>query len=51
MLGLHGGRVELGEFVEEAAKRGLLEETGLTVNKIELFGAFFGPGLHHIYQM
>jgi len=30
--GYHGGRVELGEVVEEAVKRELFEETGLTAN-------------------
>jgi len=44
-----GGRVEPGEIVEEAAKRELYEETGLTANKLELFGVFSGPDLHHIY--
>ena len=47
--GYHGGRVELGEFVEEAAKRELLEETGLTANALDLFGVFSGPELHHVY--
>lgn len=47
--GYHGGRLELGEKVEDAAKRELLEETGLTANKLELFGVFSGPELHHIY--
>ena len=47
--GYHGGRVELGEFVEDAAKRELFEETGLTANTIELFGVFSGPELHHVY--
>ena len=47
--GYHGGRVELAEKVEEAAKRELLEETGLTANKMELFGVFSGSELHHIY--
>ena len=47
--GYHGGRVELGEIVEEAAKRELFEETGLTANSLKLFGVFSGPELHHIY--
>lgn len=47
--GYHGGRVELGEVVEEAAKRELLEETGLTAHSLTLFGVFSGPELHHIY--
>jgi len=47
--GYHGGHVELGEIVEETAKRELLEETGLTALSLELFGVFSGPELHHIY--
>ena len=47
--GYHGGRVELGEIVEEAAKRELLEETGLVALSLDLFGVFSGPELHHIY--
>ena len=45
----HGGKIEIGEIVEEAAKRELLEETGLSVNSMNLFGVFSGPDLHHIY--
>jgi len=45
----HGGHVEIGEIVEEAAKRELFEETGLTANSLELFGVFSGSKLHHIY--
>ncbi|MCL2227343.1 MAG: NUDIX hydrolase [Oscillospiraceae bacterium] len=40
--GYHGGGVELGENVEEAAKRELTEETGLTAKTIELLGVFSG---------
>lgn len=47
--GYHGGRVELGERVEDAARRELYEETGLTARKLTLFGVFSGPELHHIY--
>lgn len=47
--GYHGGHVELGEFVEETAKRELFEETGLTAKSIDLLGVFSGPELHHIY--
>ena len=47
--GYHGGRVELGEMVEKAAVRELFEETGLTANRLELFGVFSGAELHHIY--
>jgi len=47
--GYPGGRIEMGEIVEEAAKRETLEETGLTVHSLELFGVFSGPDLHHVY--
>lgn len=47
--GYAGGSVELDEVVEEAAKRELLEETGLTANKLELFGVFSGKDTHYIY--
>lgn len=47
--GYHGGCVELDEVVEEAAKRELFEETGLTANFLELFGAFSGPEMHYVY--
>lgn len=47
--GYHGGHVELGEIVEEAARRELLEETGLTALSLELFGVFSGPELHYVY--
>jgi 8-oxo-dGTP pyrophosphatase MutT (NUDIX family) len=40
--GYHGGCVELGENVEEAAKRELYEETGLTARLLEMFGVFSG---------
>ena len=38
--GLIGGFMELGETVEQTARREVLEETGLTVGKLELFGVF-----------
>lgn len=38
--GYAGGSVELNENVEDAAKRELFEETGLTANSLELFGVF-----------
>ena len=47
--GYHGGRVELGEVVEDAAKRELFEEAGLTANSLKLFGVFSGSELHHVY--
>jgi len=47
--GYAGGSVELDEVVEEAAKRELFEETGLTAHTLEPFGIFSGPDTHYIY--
>ena len=47
--GYAGGSVELDEKVEDAAKRELLEETGLTAEKLELFGIFSGKDTHYVY--
>ena len=47
--GFHGGSIELDEIVEEAAKRELYEETGLTAQKLELFGVFSGSEMHYVY--
>ncbi|PEJ47725.1 MULTISPECIES: NUDIX hydrolase [unclassified Bacillus (in: firmicutes)] len=37
-----GGVMEIGETFEDAAMRETFEETGLTVNEIELFGIYSG---------
>lgn len=47
--GYHGGRVELGEKVEAAAKRELFEETGLIANDLVLYGVFSGTEQYHVY--
>lgn len=47
--GYAGGAVELDEDVESAAKRELLEETGLIANELTLFGVFSGKDCHHVY--
>lgn len=47
--GYHGGAVELGEKVEDAARRELHEETGLVANDLTLFGVFSGPEQYHVY--
>ena len=44
-----GGAVELGEEVETAARRETLEETGLDIDGMELFGVFSGPQLYYRY--
>ena len=45
----HGGCCELGETVEDTAKRELLEETGLTACFLELLGVFSGKDLFYSY--
>ena len=45
----HGGCCEIGETVEETAKRELFEETGLVANSLELFGVFSGKELFYTY--
>lgn len=47
--GYPGGAVELYEEVEEAARRELLEETGITAHELELFGVFSGKELSYTY--
>jgi len=45
----HGGCLELGERLEDTAKRELYEETGLKVKSMYHFGVFSGPELHYVY--
>jgi len=47
--GYAGGCVELYEEVEQAAKREMFEETGLTALKLELFDVFSGEDMTYIY--
>jgi ADP-ribose pyrophosphatase YjhB (NUDIX family) len=44
-----GGAVEPGEIVEEAAKRETLEETGLELGGLTLFGVFSGNDQFYRY--
>lgn len=44
-----GGAVEPGEVVEEAAKRETLEETGLEISGLSLFGVFSGEDQFYRY--
>ena len=40
--GLPGGLMEMGESLEETAKREVLEETGLEIDELKLLGIFSG---------
>ena len=48
--GYAGGSIELGETVEEAAKRELFEEMGLVADEMELFYINSGEETHYIYR-
>ncbi len=47
--GYAGGSVELDEAAQDAARRELKEETGLTAETLTLFGVFSGKDNHDVY--
>jgi 8-oxo-dGTP pyrophosphatase MutT (NUDIX family) len=47
--GLIGGSMEVGESLEETARRETFEETSLELDELEWFGLFSGPELIYKY--
>ena len=47
--GVPGGVLDINENTEDAAKRELYEETGITANSLELLGVFSGEELFYTY--
>lgn len=46
---MHAGGLELGERVEDAARRELMEETGIQAGEMHLLGVFSGPDMRYTY--
>ncbi len=49
LWGVPGGAMEPGETLEDTARRETLEETGLDVQDLHLFGVYSGPRLYYRY--
>ena len=49
LWGYAGGSIELGETIEDCAKRELYEEMGLVADDLELFMVNSGPEAHYVY--
>ena len=47
--GLPGGAMELGESLEQTARREVLEEVGLTCGNLKLFNVYSGEKLYYKY--
>lgn len=47
--GLIGGSLEIGESLEQTARREVFEETGLELDQLEWFGVFSGQDLIYEY--
>ena len=45
--GLAGGAMELGESLEEVAKREMFEETGLQASQLDFFKTFSGKDFYY----
>ncbi len=47
--GVPGGAMELGESLEDTARREAKEEAGIDVKTLTFFGVYSGPKFHYIY--
>ncbi len=46
---IHGGAIEIDENTIDACKREIEEETGLTIDELNLFDVYSGKDHHHVY--